>query len=142
MHNILTCHHYKPKSDIQRMEWKHTSASIRKKFWIQPSAGKIMMITFCDAKGLFFLEDQRIVKSNFEKTPWISAQGHHSTSRQRPASHNSRNHRKIPFGILPHPLQSWLISTCLVHSRDPAKKFNSNDTIKENALNWLRYKMR
>ena len=44
-------HHYEPKSKRQSIEWKHPQSPCKKKFKIQPSAGKLMLTVFWDSQG-------------------------------------------------------------------------------------------
>jgi histone-lysine N-methyltransferase SETMAR len=45
-------HYYEPESKRQSTEWQHTSSPAKKKFKSAPSAGKLMLILFCDMNGL------------------------------------------------------------------------------------------
>jgi len=44
-------HNYEPESKRQRMQWKHPSCPIAKKFKTQHSAGKLMLTVFWDSQG-------------------------------------------------------------------------------------------
>lgn len=47
-----TCvHHFELKSKCQSMEWKCWELPVKKKFKIQPSAGKVMLTIFWDSQG-------------------------------------------------------------------------------------------
>ena len=50
------CHHYKPESKQQSMEWQHVNSSWKKKFKMLPSVGKVMCIVFWDRKGVILLD--------------------------------------------------------------------------------------
>lgn len=49
-------HHFDPESKRQSMQWKHSTSPARKKFRVQPSAGKIMASVFWDAEGILFID--------------------------------------------------------------------------------------
>jgi len=45
-------HHYEPESKQQSMEWLHLNSPLKKKFKMQPSAGKVMYaLSFGRGKG-------------------------------------------------------------------------------------------
>jgi len=45
-------HYYQPETKKASKEWRHTSSPNRKKFRTQPSAGKVMLTLFWDARGV------------------------------------------------------------------------------------------
>jgi hypothetical protein len=47
--NETWIHHQKPQSKHQSMQWKHPSSPATKKFKIQLSAGKVMLMVFRDS---------------------------------------------------------------------------------------------
>ena len=61
------CHHYKPESKWQSMEWRHVNSPSKKKFKMLPSVGKVMCTFFWDRKGvilLVFLEPRQTINSD------------------------------------------------------------------------------
>jgi hypothetical protein len=44
-------HHYEPTSKHQSVEWKHASSPRTKRLRSVPSAGKVMLMLFCDFNG-------------------------------------------------------------------------------------------
>jgi hypothetical protein len=44
--NETLIYHYKPQRKHQSMQWKHPSSTATKKFKIQPSTGKMMLMVF------------------------------------------------------------------------------------------------
>jgi hypothetical protein len=61
------CHHYEPESKRQSMEWQRVNSPSRKKFKMQPSVGKVLVIVSWDRKGMIpldFLEPRQTINSN------------------------------------------------------------------------------
>jgi len=50
----MWCHHYKPESKRQSMEWQLVNSPLKKKFKTLPSAGKVMCTVFWDRKRVIF----------------------------------------------------------------------------------------
>ena len=52
----MWCHHYKPESKWQSMEWQHVNSPLKKKFKMLASAGKVMCTVFWERKGVILLD--------------------------------------------------------------------------------------
>lgn len=48
--------HFTPESKAERMEWKYQSSTIRNKFKITPSAYKLPLAIYWDAKSVLQLD--------------------------------------------------------------------------------------
>src|SRR5260221_2037327 len=61
MNSIVTgdeawAHHYEPETKRQSMQWHHLGSPSPKKFKVTPSAGKVMITVFWDARGVLLIE--------------------------------------------------------------------------------------
>ncbi|GFW76601.1 mariner Mos1 transposase [Trichonephila clavipes] len=61
------CHHYKPETKRDSMQWKHASSPPPKMFRALKSAGKVLLTVFFDVQGpllVEFLEHRKSIDSD------------------------------------------------------------------------------
>ncbi|CAK9816246.1 Histone-lysine N-methyltransferase SETMAR [Anthophora plagiata] len=159
-------HHYDPETKRQSMEWKHTSSPVRKKFKVQPSAGKVMLTIFWDLQGPVhcdFLENQRTINSQYysemlehkvrpairSKRRGLLSKGvilQHDNARPHTAQLTRDKLQELGWEVLPHPAYSPDLAPSDFYLFGPlqdalrGKRFANNEEVKEVVQKWLRGK--
>ncbi|GBM56254.1 hypothetical protein AVEN_238796-1 [Araneus ventricosus] len=62
-------HNFTPDTKSKSMTWKHPSSPVTKKFKVSPSAGKVVMTVFWDAKGVILIDFVTLETINAAPSP-------------------------------------------------------------------------
>lgn len=156
-------HHYEPESKRQSMEWKHPNSPCKKKFKTQPSAGKLMLTVFWDARGPVLehygergttinsvryseMLTDRLKPAIRSKRRGLLSEGVvllHDNARPHTAVHTAETLQKLKFKVLDHPPYSPDLAPSDYHLFGPLKqalrgrRFDSDEAVKEAVHSWL-----
>lgn len=155
-------HHYDPETKEASKQWKHTDSPPPKKFKVRPSAGKVMLSVFWDAKGILlidFLEHGHTITGDYYANLLTKLHGEIKAKRRgilrrgvlllhdNAPAHTSAVATKragvLKYEILPHPPYSpdlapsdfYLFGKLKDHLR--GRHFHDDDTLKNVVTAWL-----
>lgn len=156
-------HYYEPESKRQSMEWKHPESPAKKKFKVQPSAGKLMLTVFWDSKGPIiehYQEQGSTVNSARysemlcnhlrpairSKRRGLLSKGVlllHDNARPHTAAHTVETLQRLNFEVLDHPPYSPDLAPSDFHLFGPLKdalrghRFLTDQSVKDAVHSWL-----
>ena len=134
-------HHYKPESKWQSMEWKHPQLPCKKKFKIQPSAGKLVLTVFWDSQGPVLEHYQErgttinsaryseMLTDRLKPAIWSKCRGLlskvvllHDNALPHTAAHTAEMLQKLKFEVMSHPPYSPNLAPFDYHLFGPLKE--------------------
>ena len=154
-------HHYDPEEKRQSMEYRHVTSPQPKKFKVQPSAGKIMLMVFWDGNQIY-LTDYLEKGTSVNSARYIESlkklrrrvcrvQGstdtillHHDNARPHTSNATSTALKQLKFEVLQHPPYSPDLAPCDFHFFPDLKRdlkgtyFTSDEEVKEAVKSWLK----
>ena len=123
-----------PESQRQSMEWKQTDSRLLKKFLSQRSMKKVMLVVFCDMKGLIIINllDKKNCNcklfptgNSFGKTHLIYSMSFVCSS---PCVHRASLHTHAPFYIIDKRIIYIILSFILYYHIYVVHPYSSIDT--------------